>query len=131
MKQKIAAAMLALGCVFSAGAASAYTAWVNGGAYLNARTGPGTRFFVETTFQPCTPLNVIGNQRGWSMIEYGAHTYWVSSAYLMNTPCGFHDHHGHGHDHHGHGHLNHHVYHGHHSYGWNYYGHHHGHYVSH
>jgi len=130
MKQKMAAAMLALGCVFSAGAASADTAWVNGGAHLNARTGPGTRFFVETTFQPCTPLNVIGNQWGWSMIEYGAHTLWVSSAYLMNTPCGFHDHHGHGHGH-GHGHVNHHVYHGHHSYGWNYYGHHHGHYVSH
>jgi len=122
--------MLALGCVFSAGAASAHTAWVNGGAYLNARSGPGTRFFVETTFQPCTPLNVIGNQRGWSMIEYGAHTLWVSSAYLMNTPCGFHDHHGYGygygygHGHgHGHGHVNHHVYGGHHSYGWNYYGH--------
>jgi len=130
MKQKIAAAMLALGCVFSAGAASAYTAWVNGGAYLNARTGPGTRFFVETTFQPCTPLNVIGNQRGWSMIEYGAHTYWVSSAYLMNTPCGFHHHHHHHHGH-GHGHVNHHVYDGHHSYGWNYYGHHNGYYVSH
>ena len=98
MKRLLRTIVLGTIASFSAAPLVASTAWVEGGVYLNARSGPGTHFFVEMALSPCSAINIIGYQNGWSMIAYAGHTYWVSSRYVQNSPCGYHGHgHGHGH----------------------------------
>ena len=87
MKTFLLSAALAAATLFSAGAASATQAWV-GGSALNARSGPGTQYHVIGTFNPCTPVHVVGWQHGWAKVAWNHQYYWVSAKYLRNTACG-------------------------------------------
>lgn len=84
------AAAIALAATFAAGAASATTYWVQDGVHLNARSGPGTQYYAEATFRPCTKVHVIGYQWGWAKVAYNHRTYWVSAKYLQGSKCGYH-----------------------------------------
>ena len=52
MKNIFKAAAIAIAATFAAGAASATTYWVQDGIHLNARSGPGTQYYSETTLKP-------------------------------------------------------------------------------
>jgi uncharacterized protein YraI len=85
MNKLFAAALIATAALTST-AAMATQAWV-GQNQLNARSGPGTNYSVLGSFDPCTPVDVVENQYGWSKVYYNNTYYWVSSQYLQNYAC--------------------------------------------
>jgi uncharacterized protein YraI len=83
------AAALAIAATLAAGAASASSFWVQDGIHLNARSGPGTQYYTQATFSPCTKVHVIGYKWGWAQVSYNHQTYWVSAKYLQDSKCGY------------------------------------------
>ena len=83
------ATTLSIAATLAAGAASANTYWVEDGIHLNARSGPGTQYYAETTLKPCTKVEVVGQKWGWAKISYNYQTYWVSAKYLQDYKCGY------------------------------------------
>ncbi len=85
MKTFLLSAVIAAAAL-TAGTASATQAWV-GHSALNARSGPGTNYHKVGTFQPCTPVHVIGHSHGWAKVAYNHSHYWVSAKYLRGSSC--------------------------------------------
>ncbi|GHG94719.1 SH3 domain-containing protein [Pseudodonghicola xiamenensis] len=78
--------LVAASLSFSAGAlrADSYL-YVQDGVFLNARSGPGTRYTAYQRLRPGTRLSIITKQGNWAQIRTpeGA-ILWVSANYLIN-----------------------------------------------
>jgi uncharacterized protein YraI len=89
MNSIIKTALVAGLAIAASGAAQAATYWVKDGVHLNARSGPSASYYRVYTFTPCTKLEVVGYQGGWSQVSYNNQLYWVSSKYLQDYRCGY------------------------------------------
>lgn len=89
MTNIIKATVISIATILAVGSASAATYWVEDGIHLNARSGPGTKYYTETTLKPCTKVEVVGQKWGWAKVSYKRSTYWVSAKYLQEYECGY------------------------------------------
>jgi len=58
------------------------TATVNVSGSLNVRSGAGTSYSIVTTVSNGTTVTVLSESNGWSKVQFGSTTGWVSSSYL-------------------------------------------------